>query len=159
MAAAIDALLAQPHKVIEQLARYIVHEKREPVVGLSNDEGTYSSHFSFGQTSLKTFKQTMGEAGATDEDSIARARRVPQVLAAYGANNVYNANETPLMYCHTYQQWMVKKHRQEINAKKDAAAPHGYHMCQRNWHTFNSTANDHQKRWEGMMANHPGPKA
>jgi len=118
MAAAFHALLAQPHKVIEQIARYILHQKREPVVGLSNDEGTYSSHFSFGQTSLNTFKQTMGEAGATDEDSIARARRVPQVLAAYGANNVYNANETALMYCHTYQQWMVKKLRQETNAKK-----------------------------------------
>jgi hypothetical protein len=124
MAAAFHALLAQPHKVIEQIARYILHQKREPVVGLSNDEGTYSSHFSFGQTSLNTFKQTMGEAGATDEDSIARARRVlPQVLAAYGTNDVYNANETALMYCHTYQQRIVKKLRQETNAKRTLQRP------------------------------------
>ena len=37
-------------KVIEQLARHIVHQKREQVVGLSNDERAYSSRFSFGQT-------------------------------------------------------------------------------------------------------------
>ena len=41
MAAAFHALLAQLHEVIEQLARYIVHQKREPVVGLSNDEAEH----------------------------------------------------------------------------------------------------------------------
>jgi len=40
------------------------------------------------------------------------------VLAAHGTNNVYSANDTALMYCHTYQQRMVKKLRLETNAKK-----------------------------------------
>jgi len=43
----------------EQLARHIVHQKREQVVGLSNDERAYSSRFSFGQTWLKPFKETL----------------------------------------------------------------------------------------------------
>jgi hypothetical protein len=62
---------------------------------------------------------THGEAGAADEDGIARARRVlPQVFAAYSPDDMHNADETALMYRHTHQQRKVNKFRQETNARR-----------------------------------------
>jgi hypothetical protein len=45
---------------------------------------------------------TNGKAGAAKKDGIARTGRfLPQALAAYSPGDVYNADETALMYGHT----------------------------------------------------------
>jgi len=89
--------------------------------------GSQINDVRFGDTWLKTFKQsygwrrrlTHGEAGAADRDSVEGARRViPETLASYDADGTYSADETALMYRHMPQKRIVNDITKATNAKK-----------------------------------------
>ena len=82
-----------------------MQQKGKEALGLNKDRES-NNDLNFGYTWLKTLKETHGwqrrmthgEAGAADQVGIESAQRVlPQVLAQYDADDIYNADETALM--------------------------------------------------------------
>ena len=114
--------------VICQMAPKILTEKGGDALNLTNEHSSYKENYlKFGIAWLNKFKQVYGwrrrvvhgEASAADERSVERGKKLlPQILASYDTDDVYNADEAALLYRQTPQKRIVNHISKATNAKK-----------------------------------------